>query len=155
MLSTLPFYSLRWLDVHIFITVPIYFHHSTSLNQVKWKNTYAWVDTVDSCQAPSLGSAWGFMNFKFIYGPDQEGTVFLHEEEVSQFLLTCNLLFSETSFSFSYGLGWIPWKIMFFLIFDSWEYIRYKFILEPKSRKLIIFTSQKLNNYIPNVDLEV
>lgn len=71
------------------------------------------------------------MSFRFIYGPDQEGTVFLHEEEVSQFLLTCNLLFGETSFNFSYGLGIIPWKIMFFLIFDKWEYIRYKFI--PKS----------------------
>lgn len=134
-------------------------HLFSSLNQFigdKWKSNYVRVDTVDSCQAPSLGSAWCFMSFKFIYGPDQEGTVFLQEEEVSKFLLTCNLLFSETRFNFSYGLGRIPWENYVFLsFFDSWEYIRYKFIPESNLRKVIIFTSQKLNDSTLNADLEV
>lgn len=95
------------------------------------------------------------MSFKFIYGPDQEGTVFLQEEEVSKFLLTCNLLFGETRFNFSYGLGRIPWKNYVLSFFDNWKYIRYKFIPESNLRKVIIFTSQKLNDSTPNVDLAV
>lgn len=59
---------------------------------------------------------------------------FYMKKRRSQYLLTCNLLFCEaanasTSFNFSYGLGRIPWKIIFFfLIFDNCKYIRYKFI---------------------------
>lgn len=102
-----------------------------------------------------------FRSFKFIYGPNQS-TVFLHEEEkVSQCLLTCNSLFEEaanasTSFNFSYKLGRTPWTIIFFfLIFGYCEYIRYKFIPDSYLGRWSSSTRQKLNNWIPDVDLNV